>query len=144
MYIDEKFKELMDLAEKFDQVSGELHGLLSEDDECEAIGRFNLYEKVPDVHDFSLFFKQKYKGFPFDYYSKAFRNIRLKVFLRDGEYCVRCGRGPQDDSYLTIDHIKPVSLYPKLSLEMDNMQVLCMECNKEKSNKNCNDYRCKK
>lgn len=31
-----------------------------------------------------------------------------------------------------IDHIKPISTYPELSLEPDNMRLLCPECNTQK------------
>jgi len=40
-----------------------------------------------------------------------------------------------------VDHIKPRSLFPKLELVFDNMQVLCKKCNLDKGNKNDIDYR---
>jgi len=40
-----------------------------------------------------------------------------------------------------VDHIKPVSLYPELKYDPDNLQVLCRDCNLEKSNKHETDYR---
>ncbi len=76
-----------------------------------------------------------------DYYNVEYRKKRHEVFLRDGEMCGRCGAVPKVGVYLTIDHIKPVSKYPELFLDIDNMQVLCNECNQEKSNKHETDYR---
>jgi hypothetical protein len=35
---------------------------------------------------------------------------------------------------LHVDHIKPVSKYPELKLEFDNLQILCENCNLGKSN----------
>ena len=32
-----------------------------------------------------------------------------------------------------IDHIKPISLYPDLSLKTSNMQIACASCNTKKS-----------
>lgn len=77
----------------------------------------------------------------FNYYAKEFREMRLKVFLKQGEICAKCGATPSVDKYLTIDHIKPVSKFPGLAMEIGNLQVLCWECNKEKSNKHYTDYR---
>lgn len=84
---------------------------------------------IPDVY------------YPIDYYSKEYRESRLRVFLRDGEICAKCGTKPNGKNYLTIDHIKPVSKHPELFLDEDNMQVLCISCNKNKSNKHSTDYR---
>jgi len=77
----------------------------------------------------------------FDYYCQKFRMLRLQVFARDGEKCGKCGAIPKHGLSLTIDHIKPVSKYPELSLDIDNLQVLCWPCNQQKSNKNEIDYR---
>jgi hypothetical protein len=71
----------------------------------------------------------------FDYYSEDFRKLRIQVFLRDGEVCAYCKAIPSPGLSLTIDHIKPVSKFPELALDIDNLQVLCWECNQKKSNK---------
>lgn len=42
---------------------------------------------------------------------------------------------------LQVDHIKPKSLYPKLALDFDNLQILCYECNNIKSNQVIVDFR---
>lgn len=76
-----------------------------------------------------------------DYYNKEYREARLRVFLRDGEVCAKCGVTPGGGISLTIDHIKPVSKHPDLFLEINNMQVLCWPCNQKKSNKHSTDYR---
>lgn len=47
----------------------------------------------------------------------------------------------QAGTSLTIDHIKPVSKFPDMAMDIDNLQVLCWECNTEKSNKHYTDYR---
>lgn len=53
-------------------------------------------------------------------------SVRLRIFKRDGFQCKRCNT--HDD--LTIDHIHPVSKGG--SSEGDNLQTLCMACNREK------------
>ena len=54
-----------------------------------------------------------------------------------------CGRSPKTHRGVVanVDHIKPRSKYPELSLVFDNLQVLCGACNKGKGNKYQTDYR---
>lgn len=51
---------------------------------------------------------------------------------------MRCDR---EDGVIQVDHIKPRSKYPELSLDIDNLQILCKACNKEKLNYHSTDYR---
>lgn len=80
----------------------------------------------------------------FDYQSDEFRMLRHKVFLRDGERCAKCGAKHSYNNWLEIDHIKPVSKYPALVMDIDNLQVLCRNCNRLKSNIDETDYRRKR
>lgn len=52
---------------------------------------------------------------------------RLDVFERDDYRCQMCGRTVEDGIKLHIDHIVPFSKGG--SNDMDNLQVLCHECN---------------
>ncbi len=52
---------------------------------------------------------------------------RLDVFERDGYRCQMCGRTVEDGIKLHIDHIIPFSKGG--TSDMDNLQVLCHECN---------------
>lgn len=52
---------------------------------------------------------------------------RLDVFERDDYKCQMCGRTVEDGVKLHIDHIIPYSKGG--SNDMDNLQVLCHECN---------------
>lgn len=54
--------------------------------------------------------------------------------------CMKCLK-EKGDGELHIDHILPRSKYPELSLNIHNLQILCRDCNMEKSNKNSIDYR---
>lgn len=67
------------------------------------------------------------------YRTREWRELRLAV-LEVNRKCRLCGRTPMDGIKLHIDHIKPRSLYPELSLSIHNLQVLCDECNTSKSN----------
>lgn len=63
------------------------------------------------------------------YDSKAWRLLRKQVLDAYGNECMKCG------SYETsphVDHIRLRFYYPDLSLDFNNLQVLCEGCNMEK------------
>lgn len=64
---------------------------------------------------------------------KEIREAILELF----PYCLKC----KSKNKLHIDHIKPISKFPKYGLNYKNLQVLCAECNIIKSNKTTEDYR---
>lgn len=53
------------------------------------------------------------------------------VLNKYNQTCVDCGCTEN----LEIDHILPVKTYPELAFELDNLQVLCSSCHKQKSSK---------
>ena len=57
------------------------------------------------------------------YKTKAWRELRLAVFRRDGFKCVTCGRR----SALECDHIRPIAKAGDW-LDMGNLQTLCRAC----------------
>lgn len=65
------------------------------------------------------------------------RQLKKTVLKIHGKNCLKCGSNKR----ISIDHIKPFSLYPDLALDINNLQPLCMKCNISKSNRNENDYR---
>lgn len=60
--------------------------------------------------------------------------LRLKVLMRDRFRCVKCKRSPATNARvkLEIDHIIPWSKGGETII--DNLQVLCRQCNLKKSN----------
>ncbi|MCH7696168.1 MAG: HNH endonuclease [Proteobacteria bacterium] len=40
-----------------------------------------------------------------------------------------------------MDHIKPVSKYPELARDLNNLQVLCEDCNVSKGNQHEDDLK---
>lgn len=76
------------------------------------------------------------------YTSVEWRMVRYAVFKLRGRKCEICGRNPKKDKIsLHVDHIRPRSKYPALALAVDNLQVLCEDCNMGKSNKDDTDWR---
>ncbi len=60
------------------------------------------------------------------------KSIRYEVFKRDNFKCVHCGK-PKESIGLETDHINPVSKGGTDTL--DNLQTLCIDCNRSKSNR---------
>ena len=60
------------------------------------------------------------------------REIMLKVVRRDGQMCQKCHKNVSDDE-LEFDHVIPFSKGGPVNVE--NLRVLCSECNRKKRNK---------
>ena len=73
-----------------------------------------------------------------DFYdSEAWRMLRYQALKRSNKRCELCGA----TSKLHVDHIKPRSRYPELALRLDNLQVLCRDCNLGKGAWDSTDWR---
>jgi len=66
------------------------------------------------------------------YRTREWKELRLAVLSAMPKCCL-CGAGPEQGP-LHVDHVKPRSLWPELSLDPANMQTLCGPCNMAKSN----------
>jgi len=75
------------------------------------------------------------------YDSPEWLDLRYRVLQKAGGSCKLCGCRAAPDNPLHVDHIKPRSLHPELTLAESNMQVLCKSCNLGKSNKDSTDWR---
>lgn len=75
------------------------------------------------------------------YESREWRETRYMALQLCGAKCQCCGRSRTDGVILHVDHIKPKSLFPELALVLNNLQVLCEDCNLGKSNKDQTDWR---
>jgi 5-methylcytosine-specific restriction endonuclease McrA len=76
------------------------------------------------------------------YNSPAWRIARYKVLSASGGKCSLCGRtAKQSNSALHVDHIIPRSVDMGRQLDPTNLQVLCIDCNLGKSNRDCKDWR---
>jgi len=67
--------------------------------------------------------------------SLEYQKWREQVLLRDDFMCQKCGE--EDVRKLSIDHIKPMNLFPSLALKVENGRTLCSLCHlKEKTHGN--------
>lgn len=82
-------------------------------------------------------YKDSFQDWSAFYSTDAWDHLRRETLRLQGLRCRACGA---TDTELHVDHIRPRSLYPHLSLDPDNLQVLCRECNFAKGNRII-DYR---
>jgi hypothetical protein len=81
-------------------------------------------------------------------YSKAnflksyeWRKLRMEALIKYGRKCVCCGATPETGAVMNVDHIKPRKTHPELALDINNLQVLCSDCNHGKGNWDSTDWR---
>ena len=75
------------------------------------------------------------------YLTPEWRGLRYQALLKNDGRCELCGRCKHDGVMLHVDHIRPRSKFPKLALALENLQVLCEDCNVGKSNVDDSDWR---
>jgi hypothetical protein len=75
------------------------------------------------------------------YSSKKWRELRYIALKQTGGTCSLCGAKSSDGIQLHVDHIKPRSRFPQYQFDLNNLQVLCEDCNLGKSNYDETDWR---
>lgn len=69
------------------------------------------------------------------------RRLRMQALKKYGARCQCCGATPAAGAVMNVDHIKPRRIFPDLALDIENLQVLCHECNHGKGNWDMTDWR---
>ena len=90
----------------------------------------------PNLAAKSKFLKRKFGDHFYTY--PAWLDLRYKVLAKGPRVCALCG---SPEKPLHVDHIKPRSKYPELSLSLDNLQILCASCNLGKGADDEQDFR---
>lgn len=91
--------------------------------------------------------KKREKSSRFDVASDAFlltfewRKVRMQALKKYGPKCMCCGATPTTGAVMNVDHIKPRKSHPHLALDLNNLQILCHECNHGKGNWDSTDWR---
>jgi hypothetical protein len=78
---------------------------------------------------------------PSFYHTPEWRRVRYQALKKHGGACQCCGRTASRGHPLHVDHIKPRSKFPELELDLNNLQVLCEDCNLGKSAWDQTDWR---
>lgn len=73
--------------------------------------------------------------------SKEWRRVRYQALRLHGGRCQLCGDRALLGKPLHVDHIKPRSRFPELALDINNLQILCEDCNKGKGASDTTDWR---
>jgi 5-methylcytosine-specific restriction endonuclease McrA len=82
------------------------------------------------------------KGHRPDFYkSPGWKKARHDALKASEGRCDLCGRPASKKVRLHVDHIKPRSKRPDLALDINNLQVLCQDCNLGKGNRDSTDWR---
>ncbi len=75
------------------------------------------------------------------YKTIEWKRVRYDALKAGQGRCECCGAGPKEGAVLNVDHIKPVSRFWHLRLELSNLQVLCASCNAGKGVRDKTDWR---
>ena len=74
------------------------------------------------------------------YQSWEWKEARYKILNKYGPRCMLCGAN-NNESRICVDHIVPISRDWTKRLKLENLQVLCNDCNMGKSNRDTRDFR---
>jgi len=69
------------------------------------------------------------------------RRVRMEVLKKYGPKCMCCGATSATGAVMNVDHIKPRKKWPSLALDVNNLQILCHDCNHGKGNWDQTDWR---
>lgn len=76
------------------------------------------------------------------YSSREWKELRYQALAKMTRRCMCCGWEPRDgQGSLHVDHILPRSKFPGRALDLSNLQILCADCNRGKSNISYEDWR---
>lgn len=73
--------------------------------------------------------------------SFEWRALRMQALKLHGTKCQCCGATPSTGAVMNVDHVKPRKFYPELALVLENLQILCGDCNHGKGNWDETDWR---
>lgn len=83
----------------------------------------------------------KYMSDDLFYKSNKWREVRYIALQQSGGTCSLCGARASDGIQLHVDHIVPRSRDRRKQFDLDNLQVICSDCNLGKSNYDDTDWR---
>lgn len=69
------------------------------------------------------------------------RKLRMEALKKYKPRCMCCGATPATGAVMNVDHIKPRRLFPSLAMDINNLQILCHDCNHGKGSWDQTDWR---
>jgi len=75
------------------------------------------------------------------YHSEPWRDASRATLERYGRVCMRCRSTGTKHNWICVDHIMSLRRAWHLRLDPDNLQVLCLSCNRWKGSWNDTDFR---
>lgn len=107
---------------------------------CAILGRPVVFRQAESV--FKAYLKRKRSPRKDEFFmGREWQELRYRAFVKYGRQCLVCGNGPRPGKPLHVDHIKPRSTHPELQWELDNLQILCEDCNFGKGTWDETDWR---
>jgi 5-methylcytosine-specific restriction endonuclease McrA len=114
-------------------------------DRFKQIAKLPKHSERPDTIDYSYSDwpvstktggRMSYNYIKSDAFLKSFewRKVRMAALANNEAVCECCGARAKDEVVLNVDHIKPRKYFPHLALTLENLQVLCADCNAGKGN----------
>ncbi|WP_096269495.1 HNH endonuclease [Paucisalibacillus globulus] len=65
------------------------------------------------------------------YNSGSWKSLRKQALERDNYECQVCKRAGSYNHGQNVHHIKEIEFFPKLALELDNLETLCINCHNQ-------------
>jgi hypothetical protein len=73
--------------------------------------------------------------------SREWQKLRYQAIKKHGGLCQCCGAGRKQGKVIHVDHIKPRSKFPEFEWDLNNLQILCEDCNMGKGAWDQTDWR---
>lgn len=106
------------------------------------VAKKKMLGKVKVTRSVSYTYDERDNGKLKEFYkSKEWKFMRYEALRRYGGRCQCCGASAQENAGLHVDHIKPLRVFWDLRLDIDNLQVLCADCNEGKGARHADDWR---
>jgi hypothetical protein len=75
------------------------------------------------------------------YASWEWKRLRYDFIKGKQRRCQCCGRTPADGIAIHVDHVKPIRHHWSLRFSVNNLQILCEDCNMGKGSRDETDWR---
>lgn len=130
------YKHSEETREKMRQRSWKAKGLKSP-----SLGIIRTEETKEKIKNSKLKSENTFRGIKSNFWKGgiSLEFWRTNVLKRDNCTCQICGL--KDEEIIQADHIKPVSKYPELRLDIDNGRAICPNCHERKSIREKGNYK---